>query len=141
MEDIITESLAQRRFQMSLVLLFAIAATLLASLGIYGVVSYSVAQRTNEMGIRIALGARPGSITRMVLRQGLMPVATGLAAGVAISVALGKILGSLLFGVGAWDPITIGLVAALLSAVALTATYVPAHRATHVDPLTALRYE
>jgi len=141
MEDIITESLAQRRFQMSLVLLFAVVATLLASLGIYGVVSYSVAQRTNEMGIRIALGARPGSITRMVLRQGLLPVATGLAAGVAISVALGKILGSLLFGVGAWDPITIGLVAALLSAVALTATYVPAHRATHVDPLTALRYE
>ena len=93
------------------------------------------------MGIRIALGARPGSITRMVLRQGLLPVIAGLAAGVVASIALGRILGSLLFGVNAWDPITIGLVVALLSAVALAATYVPAHRATHVDPLTALRYE
>jgi putative ABC transport system permease protein len=123
------------------VLLFAVAATLLASLGIYGVVSYSVAQRTNEMGIRIALGARSGSIARMVLRQGLLPVAAGLAAGVVASVALGRILGSLLFGVSAWDPVTIGLVVVILSAVALAATYVPAHRATHVDPLTALRYE
>ncbi|HXI41205.1 MAG TPA: ABC transporter permease [Bryobacteraceae bacterium] len=141
MEDIVTESVAHRRFQMSMVLLFAVAATLLASLGIYGVVSYSVAQRTNEMGIRIALGARPGSITRMVLRQGLSPVAAGLAAGIVASMALGRILGNLLFGVSAWDPITIGLVIALLSAVALTATFVPAHRATHVDPVTALRYE
>jgi predicted permease len=141
MEDIVTESVAQRRFQMSLVLLFAVAATLLASLGIYGVVSYSVAQRTNEMGIRIALGAQPGSIAGLVLRQSLLPVAAGLAAGVAASLALGRILGSLLFGVSAWDPITIGLVVALLSAVALAATYFPAHRATHVDPVTALRYE
>jgi putative ABC transport system permease protein len=141
MEDIVAESVAQRRFQMSLVLLFAVAATLLASLGIYGVVSYSVAQRTNEMGIRLALGARPGSIAGLVLRQGLLPVAAGLAAGVAASLALGRILGSLLFGVSAWDPITIGLVVALLSAVALAATYLPAHRATHVDPVTALRYE
>jgi ABC-type antimicrobial peptide transport system permease subunit len=114
---------------------------LVASLGIYGVASYSVAQRTNEMGVRIALGARPGSMTRMVLRQGLLPVAAGLTAGVVASIALGRILGSLLFGVNAWDPITIGLVVALLSAVALAATYVPAHRATHVDPVTALRYE
>jgi putative ABC transport system permease protein len=141
MEDIVTESMAQQRFQMSLVLLFAVAATLLASLGIYGVVSYSVAQRTNEMGIRIALGARPGSITRMVLRQGLLPVAAGLAAGMVASVALGRILGSLLFGVSASDPITICAAVALLSAVALAATYVPAYRATHVDPVTALRYE
>jgi putative ABC transport system permease protein len=141
MEDIVTESVAQRRFQMNLVLLFAVAATLLASLGIYGVVSYSVAQRTNEMGIRIALGARPASIAGMVLRQGLLPVAAGLAAGVVASVTLGRILGSLLFGVSAWDPMTIGLVVTLLSAVALAATYVPAHRATHVDPVTALRYE
>jgi putative ABC transport system permease protein len=141
MEDIVTESVAQRRFQMSLVLLFAVAATLLASLGIYGVVSYSVAQRTNEMGIRMALGARPGTITRMVLWQGLLPVATGLACGAVASVALGRVLGSLLFGVSAWDPITIGVVVVLLSALALAATYVPAHRATCVDPVTALRYE
>jgi predicted permease len=141
MEEIVTESVAQRRFQMNLVLLFAVAATLLASLGIYGVVSYSVAQRTNEMGIRIALGARPASIAGLVLRQGLLPVAAGLAAGVVASVTLGRILASLLFAVSAWDPMTIGLVVTLLSAVALAATYVPAHRATHVDPVTALRYE
>ena len=126
---------------MSLVLLFAVAATLLASLGIYGVVSYSVAQRTNEMGIRVALGARPASITGLVLRQGLLPVAAGLIAGVVGSAALGRILGSLLFGVSAWDPTTIGVVVALLSAVAVAATYFPARRATHVDPLMALRYE
>ena len=141
MEDIVTESVAQQRFQMGLVLLFGIAATLLASLGIYGVVSYSVAQRTNEMGIRIALGARPGDIARMVFRQGLLPVAVGLAAGVAASIALGRVLGSLLFGVNAADPITILGVVFLLSSMAAAATYFPAHRATHVDPVTALRYE
>ena len=141
MEDIVAESVSQRRFQMILVLLFAVAATLLASLGIYGVVSYSVAQRTNEMGIRIALGARPGSIARMVLRQGLLPVAAGLAGGAVASAALGRVLGSLLFGVSAWDPMTMCGVAALVSGIALAATYFPAHRATHVDPMTALRYE
>jgi predicted permease len=141
MEQIVSESVAQRRFQMNLVLLFALAATLLASLGIYGVVSYAVAQRTNEMGIRIALGARPASIARMVLGQGLLPVAVGLVCGAAGSLALGRVLGSLLFGVTAADPVTMASVVALLSAVAAAATYVPAHRATHVDPMTALRYE
>ncbi len=141
MEDIVSESVGQRRFQMSLVLLFAVAATLLATLGMYGVVSYSVAQRTSEMGIRIALGAPPASITGLVLRQGLLPVAAGLTAGVVASVTLGRILGSLLFGVSAWDPTTIGVVVALLSAVAVAATYFPARRATNVDPLIALRYE
>lgn len=141
MEDIVAESVAPRRFQMSLVLLFAVAATLLASLGIYGVVSYSVAQRTNEMGIRIALGAQPGNIAWMVLGQGLLPVATGLVGGVMASVALGRVLGSLLFGVSAADPFTIGGVVALVGAVAVAAICIPAHRATHVDPVTALRYE
>jgi putative ABC transport system permease protein len=141
MEDIVTESVAQQRFQMGLVLLFGVAATLLASLGIYGVVSYSVAQRTNEMGIRMALGARPGDIARMIFRQGLLPVAVGLVAGVAASIALGRVLGSLLFGVNAADPITIFGVVFFLGAMAAAATYFPAHRATHVDPVTALRYE
>lgn len=141
MEDIVAESVAQRRFQMSLVLLFAVVAVLLASLGIYGVVSYSVAQRTNEMGVRMALGARPAAIRHMVLRQNLLPVAIGLAAGVSASMALGRLLGSLLFGVSAGDPITILGVVGLLSAVAAAATLIPARRATHVDPVTALRYE
>jgi putative ABC transport system permease protein len=141
MEEVVAESVAQRRFQMSLVLLFAVVAMLLASLGIYGVVSYSVAQRTNEMGIRMALGARPAAIRRMVLRQGLLPVAIGLGAGVSASMALGRLLGSLLFGVSTGDPITILGVVGLLAAVAAAATLVPAHRATHVDPVTALRWE
>jgi predicted permease len=141
MEDIVAESVAQRRFQMSLVLLFAAAALLLASLGIYGVVSYSVAQRTNEMGIRMALGAQPGNIRRMVLGQSLLPVCAGMVAGVMASVALGRVLGSLLFGVSAWDPATISGVLTLLIAVAAVATLPPVRRATHVDPMSALRYE
>jgi ABC-type antimicrobial peptide transport system permease subunit len=114
---------------------------LLASLGIYGVVSHSVAQRTNEMGVRMALGARPAAIRRMVLRQSLLPVAFGLAAGVSASMALGRLLGSLLFGVSTGDPVTILGVVGLLIAVAAAATIIPARRATHVDPVTALRYE
>jgi len=141
MEEIVSESVAQRRFQMSLVLLFAAAALLLASLGIYGVVSYSVAQRTNEMGIRMALGAQPGSIRRMVLGQSLLPVCGGLVAGVVASMALGRLLGSLLFGVSAWDPATIASVLILLITVAASATLPPVRRATGVDPASALRYE
>jgi putative ABC transport system permease protein len=141
MEDIVADSVAQRRFQMSLVLLFSAAALLLASLGIYGVVSYSVAQRTNEMGIRMALGAQPGNIRRMVLGQSLLPVCAGLVAGVTASVALGRVLGSLLFGVSAWDPATISGVLTLLIAVAVMATLPPVRRATRVDPMSTLRYD
>ena len=114
---------------------------LLASLGIYGVVSYSVGQRSAEMGIRIALGAAPASIRRMVLWQGLTPVVAGLVAGVAASLALGRLLASLLFGVAAGDPATVSVVVLLLTLVAAVATYVPAHRATRVDPVRALREE
>jgi predicted permease len=141
MQDLVDASLAQRRFQMTLVLLFAVSALLLASLGIYGVVSFSVAQRTNEMGIRLALGAQPAGIRMMVLRQGLLPVALGLVAGVSASLAMGRLLANLLFGVTAVDPSTIGGVVAALTVVAAIATYIPARRATRVDPLTALRYE
>jgi predicted permease len=141
MEDIMAESVAQRRFQMNMVALFAVAAMLLASLGIYGVVAYSVTQRTNEMGIRLALGAQPGSLRRMVARECLLPVAIGLGAGVAISMAMGRVLGSLLFGVNASDPITIAGVVALLGVVGAAASYIPARRATLVDPVRALRYE
>jgi putative ABC transport system permease protein len=126
---------------MTLVLLFSVSALLLASLGIYGVVSYSVGQRTGEMGIRMALGAQPGAISGMVLRQGMTPVVAGLAAGVAGALALGRLLGSLLFGVKATDPATIAGVAVMLAAVAALASWVPARRATRIDPAVALRGE
>jgi predicted permease len=141
MQGVVADSVAERRFQMDLVLLFAGVATLLASLGIYGVVAYSVGQRTNEIGVRIALGALRGDIARMVLGQGLRPVAAGLTVGVAASSALSRVLESLLFGVGAGDPLTIVGAVALLGAVALVATYLPARRAMRLDPVTALRYE
>ena len=141
MDELVSDSLAQRRFQMVLVLLFAAAALLLASLGIYGVVSYSVGQRTGEMGIRLALGAAPGRIRALVLRQAMMPAAAGLAAGVAVSLPLGRLLGAMLFGVSGSDPLTVGAVAAVLTAVAAAASYIPARRATRIDPAVALRVE
>ncbi|MGI8961090.1 MAG: ABC transporter permease [Bryobacteraceae bacterium] len=141
MGDVVSESVAQRRFQMNLILIFAFSAMLLVSLGIYGVVSYSVAQRTSEMGIRMALGAQSGNIRGMVLRQGLLPVTIGLGAGLVASFALSRALTSLLFGISTTDPTTILAVTALLVAVGAAATYVPAHRATRVDPITALHYE
>ena len=141
MDEIVAESVAQRKFQMTLVLLFGVTALLLASLGIYGVVSYSVVQRTSEMGIRMALGAPPSGIRSLVLRQSLPPVVVGLAAGVITSLALSRLLSSLLFGIRAGDPLTIAGVSLLLSVVAALAAYIPARRATQVDPITALRYE
>jgi putative ABC transport system permease protein len=141
MEDVISEAAAPRRFQMLLVLLFAASALLLASLGIYGVVSYTVAQRTNEIGIRVALGAQTAAVYRMVLRQGLTPVALGLVAGMAGALAIGRLLTSLLFEVSPADPLTIGAVIIALAAVAAFACTVPALRATRVDPMSALRYE
>ena len=124
---------------MALVLLFAAAGTLLASLGIYGVVSYSVAQRTNEMGIRLALGALPGDIRRLVITQGFMPVVIGLGAGVLASVGISRVLGTLLFGVTPTDPLTLSAVVAVFVTVALAAMYIPAQRAIGVDPLQTLR--
>ena len=141
MQQIVDDSLAQRRFQMSLILLFAVGALVLASLGIYGVVSYSVASRTNEMGIRMALGARGADILSMILRQAMTPVAVGLAGGLATSLAAGRLLAGLLFGVAPTDTVTMASVVLTLAAVAVLASLIPARRATRVDPLTALRYE
>lgn len=126
---------------MTLAAVFAGTALLLAGLGIYGVVSYSVARRTNEMGIRMALGAESLHLYGMVLRQGMAPVALGLVAGVAGSLAAGRVLASLLYEICARDPLTIGAVAILLTLVALAACTLPARRATRVDPLVALHYE
>lgn len=139
MRELLDESVAQRRFQMTLAGAFAATALLLAALGIYGVVSYSVARRTNEMGIRMALGARSGQLHGLVVRQSMTPVALGLAAGVAAALGAGRVLGSLLYEVSPRDPVAIAAVVGLLGAVAAAASYVPARRATAIDPLDALR--
>jgi predicted permease len=141
MEQIVDQSTAQRRFQMNLILLFAVAALVLASLGIYGAVSYSVVLRTNEMGIRMALGARTADILRMVLLQAMAPVAAGLFGGLVASLAAGRLLSGLLYGVRPADAATISGVVLTLAAVAVLASFLPARRATRVDPMTALRYE
>ena len=141
MREVMSDSVAQRRFQTMLVMLFAAAALALAGFGIYGVVSYSVARRRAEMGIRMALGAGPAGLQRMVLWQGIRPVVAGLAVGVAGALAAGRILSSLLFQVSARDPLTIGGVALVLLVVAVVAALAPARRATRVDPMQALRFE
>jgi ABC-type antimicrobial peptide transport system permease subunit len=120
---------------------FALLALLLSSMGIYGVVSYLVGQQTREIGIRIALGAQRGDVMRLVLGDGVKMALTGVAVGLAAAVGLTRLMTSVLFGVSATDPLTFGGVALLLALVALAAAYIPARRATRVDPLVALRYE
>ena len=141
MEQVVEKSVAQRRFQMNLILFFAVTALVLASLGIYGVVSYSAALRTNEVGIRMALGARGADIVHMILGQAMAPVAVGLFAGIAASLAVGRLLSGLLYGVASVDAVTITSVVFTLAAVAALAGFIPARRAARVDPVTALRYE
>jgi putative ABC transport system permease protein len=139
MNDIIARSVADRRFALELLGLFAMVALLLATVGIYGVMSYSFSQRTHELGIRIALGAQRWDILRMALAEGMRIVVIGLALGIAGAVMLTRIFRSMLFGVGAGDPITFISVSIILAGVALLACYIPARRATRVDPLAALR--
>jgi putative ABC transport system permease protein len=136
-----SDSVAQRRFNAILLGLFAAVALLLAAIGIYGVMSYTVSQRTQEIGVRIALGANPGDVVRMVVGRGLRLILIGTAAGLALSAALTRLMSALLFDVSATDPLTYALVTLLLVAVALLACYVPARRAAAADPLVALRCE
>jgi ABC-type antimicrobial peptide transport system permease subunit len=140
-EQNISATLAERRFTMLLLIIFAATALLLAGVGIYGVMSYAVTRRARELGIRLALGATRREILRIVLTQGMRLAAIGMAAGLAAATALTRLLASLLYGVRPADPLTMAVVALLLGAIALLACYIPARRATAVDPVVALRCE
>jgi putative ABC transport system permease protein len=141
MDQILSTSLAFQRFSMILMSIFAALALILAAVGTYGVMAYSVAQRTHEIGIRMALGARPGDVLRMVVGQGMMLAAIGLALGLIGAIETTRLLTSQLYGVKPADPLVLAVVVALLGLVALLACYIPARRAARVDPLVALRYE
>jgi len=141
MNEVIASSLADRRFSMILLGAFAAVALLLASLGIYGVISYLVGQRTHELGIRIALGAQGTNVLRLVLSDGMKMALCGVALGLIAALGLTRLLSSMLYGVSNTDPATFLGVAVLLSLVALLACCIPARRAMKVDPLVALRYE
>jgi putative ABC transport system permease protein len=141
MNEVIAESLAARRFSMILLEAFAVVALLLASVGLYGVISYVVGQRTHELGIRMALGAQRGSLLRLVLNDGMKMALAGVGLGLVTAAGLTRLMARMLYGVSATDPATFAAIAALLTAVALAACYIPARRATKVDPLVALRHE
>jgi putative ABC transport system permease protein len=141
LEQIKSESLAPDRLRAVLIGVFAAVAMALSAIGIYGVISYSVVQRTQEIGIRAALGASRSATRWLILSSGLRMTAAGLLIGFVGAIALTRLLSVLLFGVGARDPVTMTIVAGILAVIALLACYLPAHRATNVDPLVALRYE
>jgi predicted permease len=141
MDDIERRSVARQNFSMLLMTIFGCAALLLAAIGIYGLLAYSVQQRTQEIGIRMALGARPEAVRNMILFQGMRLALVGVAIGIAAALGLTRLLASFLFGVQPRDPLVFIAVPVLLTAVALLACYLPARRATRINPLEALRWE
>ena len=140
-DAVLAESVAPARWSTTLLGVFAAVALVMAALGVFGVLSFVVTQRTRELGIRIALGAAPAVVRRMVVAHGLGLVAAGLALGVAGAVALTRLMASLLYGVAPTDPVTFAAVAAVMVGIAALASYLPARRATRVDPMVALRVE
>jgi putative ABC transport system permease protein len=141
LDEIVSRSLAPRRFNMFLLAIFAAIALLLALVGIYGVLAYSVGQRTAEIGLRVALGATQARVLALVLGQGMRPILLGAAIGVLGAAALSQLISSLLFGIKPLDPLTYGLAALLVIVAALLSCYVPARRALRVDPVSALRQD
>jgi putative ABC transport system permease protein len=141
MEQVLWESVARQRFNMLLITIFAGIGLILAAVGIYGVISYSVTQRTHEIGIRMALGAQSIDVLKMVLGQGLLLAVVGIGVGIGAALLLTRVMASLLFGVSATDPLTFLVISLLLTTVALLACYIPARRAMRVDPMIALRHE
>ena len=141
MDELVKSSLSQQRFSLLLLGAFAMLAVLLAAVGIYSVLSYSVRRRVQEIGIRLALGARLSDVLRMIVIEGMKPTLLGVTIGIVGALALARVMSSLVFGVKPTDPITFLAVATVLALVALSATIVPAYRAAKVDPMVALRYE
>ncbi|MGH9710239.1 MAG: FtsX-like permease family protein, partial [Candidatus Acidiferrales bacterium] len=141
MDDFVGASVSQPRFSTFLLSIFAGLALILTALGLYGVISYSVAQRTHEIGIRMALGAQTGDVLKLVIRQAMLLMVIGWVAGIACGFILARFLSSQLYGITTSDPVTLLAVTVLLGGIAFLASYIPARRATHVDPLCALRYE
>ena len=141
MDSIVSDSLASRRFAMLVLGFFAVTAMLLAAIGIYGVMAYFVSQRVREIGVRLALGAQPGDVLKLVVRRGMTLALVGVVLGIIVSLGMTRLISGLLFGVRAGDPLTLGIFTICLASVALLANYIPARRATKIDPTVALRYE
>jgi putative ABC transport system permease protein len=141
MDQVVAATTSRERFTTLILSSFAAMAIALAAVGIYGLVAYSVGRRTLEIGVRMALGAPRGAILRMVLREGLAQVSIGIAIGIALALLTGRAIESLLFETAPSDPVTLGVVAALLVVVSVVASVLPARRAARVDPLTAMRSE
>ncbi|HEY6465974.1 MAG TPA: FtsX-like permease family protein [Candidatus Acidoferrales bacterium] len=141
LQKLITDALIWFSYVAAMLAVLGIMALVLASVGVYGVMAYSVGERTHEIGVRIALGAQPGDVLRLIMMRGLAMTLIGVAIGLPLSWALAKILAGMFFGVSATDPATFSAITVLMCAVTLLACFVPAHRATRVDPMVALRHE